>query len=174
MTRRNRQFLRKISPQDHTADKVGVTSTQPPVIQHSLPLPSTTPPSRVPIQAPVPATHHTSTTSVPSTLATRSDDPIQDPIAPILPVQDLVVPVSMGPGSPVSPSDAPNGVQVPPIKLRRSGPEDTWMVAGQQSFPYDVSSFWNYSRPWCPCHMVLCQSSFAPSSSCPTLLPRFG
>ena len=174
LTRRNRQFLRKISPPDHAADKVGVTSTQTPgVMQHSLPVPSTTPPSRVPIQAPVPATHPTSTTSDHGTPAPRSVLPVQDLISPVLPVRDPVVPVSMDPGNPVSPSDASYGVQVPPIKLRRSGPEDTWMVAGQQSFPCDVSCCWNYSQPWCYGHMVPCQSSFAPSSSCPTLLPRF-
>ena len=148
MTRRNRQFLRKISPQVHAFDKVGVTSTQPSrVIQHPLSLPSTTPPSRVPIQAPVPATRHTSTTSVPSNPAPRSDAPVREPIAPVLPVQDPVATIPMGPGNPVALSEASYGVQVPPIKLRRSGPEDTWMVAGQQSFPYDVPSLWNYSQP---------------------------
>ena len=83
-----------------------------------------------------------------------------------------------GPG-PVVPLDVPGVRQpIPSIKLRRSGPEDQWMVAGQHVVP--PAPQWPFYSPGVPYngashgfgsppHWI-----YASPYSCPTFVPRFG
>ena len=82
---------------------------------------------------------------------------------------------------PVAPLDVPNDVRsLPPIKLRCSGPDDQWMVAGQQAVlpPFQ----WSTSGPgvtYCVASHGLSQMlpSYwicASPYSCPSIVPRYG
>ena len=162
VTRRNRQFLRKIAPQENTVAKSDV---KPQSVSRSLSSQSTTPPL-APKLAPTPAP--------------CSDPflPSNDPI-PYAPLQDPDAPTpcttSMELPSVVQPIPSDDVQPVPPLKLRRSGADDRWIVAGQRYLPPHMTSS-SFTPPSPPCmgHVWPLCLGIAPTFSCPTHLPRFG
>ena len=161
VTRRNRQFLRKITPQENTVPK---SDAKPQSVSRSLSSHSTTPPA--PKLAPTSA--QWSDPFLPSN-DPIPDAPLQDPDAPTPGTTSMELPGVVQP----IPSD---DVQpVPPLKLRRSGADDRWIVAGQRSLPSHMSSSSSTPPgPLCMGHVWPWCLGFASTFSCPTHLPRFG
>ena len=156
LTRRNRQFLRKITPHKDSFAKSDVTTVQKPQLSPRMTSSHYTTPPPAPMQAPVPVSRPTPLESL--------SNPVPD--APILDTDSDVV----------RPAPCDGAQSVPPVRLRRSGPDDRWTVAGQRfsSQPSQASGTWTLPGPLCMGHVWSCGSGFAPTSSCPTHLPRFG
>ena len=127
------------------------------------------------------------------------------PAPPVVPLDapslNQSVPLVAPEDRPCEPSDLLNVPDVrqplPPIKLRRSGPPDHWVVAGQQSYPspysvpgsgypHSCSSAVSHgpyytSGSWSPYNFgqlglgqMLPPEVYAPPYSCSPCLPRFG
>ena len=135
VTRRNRQFLRKISPKTKSGADPVVSLHKPARMLPPISFHSTTPPGTRTI---VPSDTHL--TSVPL----QADSPTNaTSLNQSIPLDD---PTDLSCGPSASPQ-VPDVVQpLPPLKLRRSGPTDQWMVAGQQSFPLVPPA----PGSWCP------------------------
>ena len=187
VTRRNRQFLRKISPKKQSnAD-------------------SNTSPNRTPSMLPLTSFQSTMPSGTRTLVHTDKSPSASLPAPPVLPLDapslDQSVPLVAPEDRPCEPSDLPHvpdgGQHIPPIKLRRSGPPDHWVVAGQQSYPspylvpgssypYPCSGAVSHGPyhtpgPFPPYNVgrlglgqMLPPEVYAPPYSCSSCLPRFG